>query len=246
MDDADAELHAVAMNRRSLPDGMESFDVTAFEVEQPTHLVLFAVGAGGNPERHGPLLAALAERGCAVIAPHVERLASPVPTDDHLLLRARRLQLALDAVARPDLPVVGVGHSIGAAVLLALAGGALWMRPGSPLPIARDERLQRLALLTPPTGFFRPPGALDAVHAPLLVWAGDQDEITPPAQAELLKRALGERVDVDLRVIAGAGHFSFMHAPPPHVTEPLADRDAFLAELTSELCRFVVGGARRS
>jgi pimeloyl-ACP methyl ester carboxylesterase len=164
-----------------------------------------------------------------------------VPTDEQLLVRGRRLRLALDSVARPDVPVVGVGHSLGATTLLALAGGDVWTRPGGPLPIARDGRLTRLALMAPATGFFEAPGALDSVRVPLLVRVGDEDVVTPPAQAELLKRVLGERVD--LRVAAGAGHFSFMHVPPPHVTEPLADREAFLSGLVSEVCAFVVDRA---
>lgn len=220
-----------------LRDGSESFDVTVHDVERPSRVVLFAVGGGGDPARHAPLLDALAERGCSVVAPHFERLASPVPSDEHLLARGRRLHLALDSVARPDVPVVGVGHSLGATTLLALAGADVWTRPGGPLPIARDGRITRLALMAPATGFFQAPGALDAVRVPLLVWAGEQDTVTPPAQAELLKRVLGERVD--LRVAAGAGHFSFMNVPPPHATEPLSDREAFLSQLASELCRFV-------
>jgi hypothetical protein len=41
----------------------------------------------------------LVERECSVAAPHFARLASPFPTDAELRLRARRLKVALDAVA---------------------------------------------------------------------------------------------------------------------------------------------------
>ena len=222
-----------------LNDDDGPFDVTVVEADAPSREVLFAVGGGGNPERHLPLLRALAASGCTVVAPHFDRLTSPAPTDAHLLLRARRLRLALDAVARPGLPAAGVGHSIGTTLLLALAGGEVWMRPGHRLSIAPDVRLQRLALLAPATDFFQAPGALDAVRTPLLVWAGTKDVITPPSQAELLERALGPRVPVTLRLIEGAGHFSFMAVPPPGTAEPLADRDAFLAALTAEVCGFV-------
>jgi alpha-beta hydrolase superfamily lysophospholipase len=227
------------MRKLSIPGEAASFDVTMFEVERPSRVVLFAVGGGGNPERHGPLLAALAERGCSVVAPHFERLVSPIPTEDDLRLRACRLKRALDAVARPGVPTVGVGHSIGAAVLLALAGGQVWMGPGRRLLITRDDRIERLALMAPATGFFQAPGALDAVRVPILAWAGTKDAITPPAQAELLRDVLAPRVSVDLRVVEGAGHFSFMNAPPPQTIEPLPDRDAFLAHLAAELDEFV-------
>jgi pimeloyl-ACP methyl ester carboxylesterase len=225
--------------RLLLRDDDGPFDVTLVESVDPSRVVLFAVGGGGDPERHLPLLTALAEHGCTVVAPHFERLTSPSPTEGALLLRARRLRLALDAAARPGLWVAGVGHSIGTTMLLALAGGEAWMHPGHRLPIAPDARLERLVLLAPATGYFQAPAALDGVGTPLLVWAGTRDPITPPSQAELLAHALGPRVPVELRVVEGAGHFSFMHVPPPQTTEPLPDRDAFLAELTAEVCRFV-------
>jgi fermentation-respiration switch protein FrsA (DUF1100 family) len=225
---------------RSLRDGSGFFDVTACNVERPCRIVLFAVGGGGNPERHAPLLAALAEHGCCVVAPHHERLVSPFPTEEQLVLRARRLTLALDSIARPGVPVIGVGHSIGAALLLALSGGKLWLHRSAPVPIARDQRLDRLALLSPATGFFRAPAALDDLRTPLLIWAGGNDTITPPAHAELLKDLLGERTAVSLRLLPEAGHFSFMHVLPPTVSDPLADRDSILADLTAAICEFVL------
>jgi len=223
----------------SLTDGAEAFDVTVLEAVGARRVVLFAVGGGGNPERHLPLLTALAEHGCRVVAPHFERLPSLQVREHDLLLRGRRLRLALDSVAGPAEWVAGVGHSIGTTMLLALAGAQIWMRPGSRLAIAPDPRLERLVLLAPATGFFQAPGALDAVRTPILAWAGSNDSITPPAQAEFLQHARGARVAVEVRLAEGAGHFSFMHAPPPQTTEPLANREAFLASLTSEVCRFV-------
>lgn len=225
------------MARISLHDGPAPFDVSVLEAPSPARVVLFAVGGGGDPERHLPLLEALVARGCTVVAPHFERFTSPFPTEAQLQLRARRLRLALDVVARPELPAVGVGHSIGATMLLALAGGQIWLGPGQPLAVSPDARVTRLVLLAPATGQFQAPGALDAVHLPIQVWAGTRDGLTPPAQAELLARALGPRVD--LRVIEGAGHFSFMDVPPPQTTEPLPDRPAFLAGLARELGDFV-------
>ena len=98
------------METLSLKDGAESFDVTQVKVAYPSRVVLFAVGGGGDPRRHLPLLMALAERGCSVVAPHFERLSSPRVTPDELLLRTRRLRLALDAVRPSELLVAGVGQ----------------------------------------------------------------------------------------------------------------------------------------
>lgn len=224
-----------------LKDGVESFDVTLLEAAAPVRVVLFSVGAGGDPERHLPLLRALVANGCSVVAPHFERLVSPRPTEQQLLLRARRLQRAFDLVAAAGLPAAGVGHSIGASMLIALSGGQLWMSSEGPLSIAADARLERLALLAPATGFFQAPGALDAVRLPICAWAGTQDIITPVAQTQWLQDALSPRVSVQVRICEGAGHFSFMHVPPPQAVEPLTDRDAFLAQLTIDVCGFVIG-----
>lgn len=223
------------MDKVSLRDNGASFEVTLLEAARPSRLIVFAVGSGGNPERHLPLLTSLAEQGYTVIAPHFERLASPRPTEEELLLRARRLRLALDSAARPNMPVVGVGHSIGATILVALAGGQLWMHAGRQVPVAPDERLSRLLLLTPATGFFQAPGALDAVRAPTFLWAGTNDVITPPDEAEFLKRQLEGRVAVELRLVDGAGHFSFMNTLPPQISDPHPDRETFLTNLATEI-----------
>ena len=150
------------MQTQTLQDGSESFEVSVHEAARISPVVLFAVGAGGKPERHATLLDALAKSGCTVVAPHFERLASPVPSEVDLTLRARRLSLALDAFVQPGTTAVGVGHSIGAATLVALAGAQMWLGPGRRVNIAPDGRLTRLALLAPPTGFFQAPEALDS------------------------------------------------------------------------------------
>jgi len=124
-------------------------------------------------------------------------------------------------------------------MLLALAGGLAWMGPGQCLSITPVERIKRLALLAPATAFFQAPQALDRVTTPILAFAGMKDTITPPAQAEFLKHALGSHSPIDVRIIEDAGHFSFMNKPPPATEESLPNREAFLVGLTAELCRFV-------
>jgi len=211
------------------------------ETSKKSPVVIFAVGAGGQPERYATLLTALTDFGCTVIAPHFERLASPVPSEADLTLRARRLSLALDCFVEPGVVVAGVGHSIGAATLLALAGAQMWLGMGRRIDIASDSRLARLALLAPPTGFFQAPGALDEVRAPILAWAGSEDAITPPAQSEWLTHAIRGTQAADVRISTGAGHFSFMDLPPPNTIEPLPNKQAFLREYSREVCQFLVG-----
>ena len=228
------------MRMQTLQDGAESFIVSVHEAAENTPVVLFTVGAGGKPERHATLLDTLAESGCTVVAPHFERLASPIPTETDLTLRARRLSLTLDTFVQPGATAAGVGHSIGAATLVALTGAQMWLGTGRRVNIAPDSRLTRLVLLAPPTGFFQAPGALDAVRVPILAWVGSKDGITPPAQTEWLAHAMRAWQTVDVRVTDGAGHFSFMDLPPPQTTEPLPNKQAFLREHSSEVCKFVV------
>lgn len=229
------------MLTQTLQDGDDSFKVSVQEAAAGAPVVLFAVGTGGQPERHATLLNALVESGCMVVAPHFERLASSTPSEDELTLRARRLSLALDAFIEPTAKAVGVGHSIGAAILVAMAGAHMWLGPGRRIWIAPDGRLTRLALLAPPTGYFRAPAALDSMRVPVLTWVGSADSITPPAQTEWMASAMRDSVRVDVRVTKGAGHFSFMDTPPPHATEPLPNKHAFLQEYSREICKFVMG-----
>lgn len=229
------------MQTQKLQDGAESFEVSVFEATSVSQVVLFAVGSGGDPARHSSLLGSLAKSGFTVVAPHFERLTSPMPNETDLILRARRLSLALDAFAQPGAKVAGAGHSIGAATLIALAGAQMWLGPDRRVNISPDGRLTRLALLAPPTGFFQAPGALDAVRVPILAWVGSEDSITPPDQTEWLAHAMSDSQAVDVRITEGAGHFSFMDQPPPHATEPLPNKQAFLREHSSEVCKFVAG-----
>lgn len=227
------------ISKRLLNDGVDSFEVTVLEAAEPSHVVLFSVGAGGNPERHLPLLTTLVDHGCSVAAPHFARLVSSIPTEDDLLLRARRLRLALDHVMRPGLPAAGVGHSIGATMLLALVGAQARTRAGQCISVAPEKRFDRLVLLAPATDFFRAPGALDDVRLPILAWAGTKDQITPPAQAAFLNDAIEASAPVEIHIVEGAGHFAFMNHPPPQTTDPFPNRDAFLADLAEITCRFI-------
>ncbi|MBX2994845.1 MAG: hypothetical protein KF681_08485 [Bdellovibrionaceae bacterium] len=205
----------------------------------PRRIALFAAGSGGNPERHLPLLNSLAESGCTVIAPPFERIVSAIPTSDELLSRANALQSALISASESDLPVVGIGHSIGATLLLGLAGAKLYMKSGTVIPVTREDRLKNLVLLTPPTGFFQGPNALDSVRIPIQLWAGELDNITAPSQVEFIKRTM-TWANIDFRIVKGAGHFSFMNTLPPNVIDPMPNREEFLADLASDVCRFAL------
>ena len=199
-------------------------------------VVLFAVGGGGDPERHRPLLDALSAGGHEVIAPRFERLHPQQATWDDYLARPLGLVEALREV-ESDAEVTVIGHSIGAWAGLCLAGATPWGRDGEPLEVPRDSRVSRLVLYTPAADWFAAPGALDAVTAPMLVYVGELDSFVPASSVEVLKSAPAE---VDLRVVPGAGHFSFVHVPPPGMAEePGFDRERFLSEMVEETLEFV-------
>lgn len=214
--------------------------ITVLQATRPTRCVLFAAGRGGHPARHMGLLQALVDQGMTVVAPHFDMLASPIPTKAELLERAHRSSQAVADHCPHGLPLAGVGHSIGTVVLLLLVGAHAETFAGDRVQVAAPPAsLDRLVLMAPPTDFFRRAGALASVQQALQVWAGTKDTVTPPAQAEFLREAVSPSTPVDVRVVEGAGHFSFMDELPPHITDPFAGRAAFLRSLREEVSGFL-------
>jgi predicted alpha/beta hydrolase family esterase len=226
---------------QKLQDGAEFFETTLIEAEQPSCVVLFAVGRGGNPLRHCALLRFIAGLGCTIVAPHLDMLASSIPSGVDLDRRIRRLDASVDEYARTDLPLVGIGHSIGCVALLALAGGKAETLAGDRITSGSKWKFARLALLAPPTDFFRRPGALSQVKTPIQVWAGAKDQVTPPSQALFLKEALETQVPIEVCIDDEAGHFTYMNDLPPNATDPHPDRSVFLASLADDIGQFVRG-----
>ena len=229
------------MNKITLKNDKTSFEAISLKAPNPSSAVVFATGSGGNPERHLPLLNSLVESGSVVIAPYFERIISHKPSKEELHFRADSLALTFDYINKLNLPMIGIGHSIGATVLIGLGGGQIWMKSGQRLSIEIDERIKKLILFTPPTDFFQVPNSLDAVVIPIQVWAGSLDTITPPQQIVILKHSLPKQASLNVHIIEGAGHFSFMNNLPPNIIDPMKNRDEFLAKLSLDVCKFVKG-----
>jgi len=225
-------------NQIVFEDEAGTFTVSVFHAVEPSRTVIFAVGAGGDPRRHTPLLNMLAEQGLTVVAPHFERLTSQIVRASELALRFQRIARALNYAERKGQPIVALGHSIGSAMLIGLAGGRIRMHDGTGLEVQTDKRIQRLVTFTPAMDFFKAPGALDEVATPIQVWAGSLDSVTPPSQSVFLKTALG--LLVDARFVEGAGHFSFMNELPPHVSDTLENREIFFVSLAREVGKFLL------
>jgi acetyl esterase/lipase len=70
------------------------------------------------------------------------------------------------------------------------------------------------------------------------VFAGDLDTVTPVQQALLLKQATAP---VDVRVVPGADHFSFMNTRPPGTADPAGfDRETHLRDLAQATLEFIL------
>lgn len=64
-------------------------DAALLRAPNPSQSILFAVGSGGNPDRHLPLLNSFSERGWTVIAPYFERIVNPFPSTEELIHRGK-------------------------------------------------------------------------------------------------------------------------------------------------------------
>lgn len=235
----DTEVSA-AHEQVTLRDGADEVVVSVLAGRDARWTVLFAAGAGGSPLRHLPLLATLANAGCHVLAPHFPRLSSPTPGVDELAMRTRWLRLAL-AQAPAHLPAAGIGHSIGGALLLGLAGGDLWtISRGCLRAQPAEHPLARLVLFTPALQFLQAPHAVDAIALPIQAWSGTADTITPPAQVAWLAATLSPRMPVQVHAMQGAGHFTFMDELPPHIQDPYPGRPALLREVAAKVSSFIL------
>ena len=202
--------------------------------------ILFAAGRGGSPARHVETIELWRERGFTVTTPEFPMLASMHPTAEELLGRVEAMSAALDETDSDGL-VTGVGHSIGATLLLAMAGAQIWLGPGQRLDIATDPRIARIAMLAPPVGFFGAPQALDAVALPILLRSGGRDRAIPLETQQWLVDELSPRMPVDYAVVAEAGHFTFMDVPPPNTPEPMPDAEQYRVKMAGEIADFATG-----
>ncbi|MDV7023937.1 alpha/beta hydrolase [Atlantibacter subterranea] len=216
-----------------------NFDVTLFQVRDSTKCILFASGLGGSPLRHMGLIQVFARHGISVVAPHFELLTSPFPTKSELIERVQRLDLAAEKFCTHYVSVSGVGHSLGAAILLIHAGAKARTSAREHVSFEGKSALDRLVLLTPPADFFSAHLSLVSVKAPVQIWAGDQDTITPPTQAHFLHQSLKVHSSSELHIVENAGHFTFMNTLPPQVIDPHPSRTDFLLRLGEKISRFV-------
>jgi predicted dienelactone hydrolase len=230
-------------------------------------LVILSHGGGGIPWVYRDLAASLARAGFVVVLPehtgNSRRDNRLEGTPANLENRPRHLRLALDAAFAagglgprlvPDRAAV-IGHSMGGYTALALAGGRPSALPNEtpdglahPVATAPDPRVKSLVLLAPATPWFMAEGALGGVDLPVLLWTGDQDEISPSFYADIVLRGVRDPAKIEHRIAAGAGHFAFLSPFPPAMTGPHVpasqdppgfDRAAFFPTLLDGILAFL-------
>jgi predicted dienelactone hydrolase len=226
-------------------------------------LVVVSHGTGGTPLVYRGLAADLARAGFLVALPthpgNSRDDDSLAGTAENLAARPRHLRRVVDAVLADDVvgrwagPVAVVGHSMGGCTALAAAGGRPTAFPHEtpersprPVDVEPDERVRALVLLAPATAWFAAEGALAGVGVPVLVLTAEHDPYTPRWHGDVVVR--GVAGPVELRVVPGAGHFSFLTPFPPSMVVPAFppsqdppgfDRAAFATDLAAEVAAFL-------
>lgn len=241
-------------------------DAPVLEGEHP--LVLISHGRGGSPSTHRELAHHLATRGFVVGVPEhpFDNRNDQTFTNriECLVRRPRDIALAADWFFERG-PLAAnvkqgsfsmIGHSIGGYTALAVAGGVPTSLPhqsadrqAKRLEVAHDPRLKALVLLAPATPWFRLPGSLSQVHAPILMIASYHDEHCPYFyMCQLVLDGVPDPARVDARLVEDAGHYSFlspwpesMRSPalPPSMDPPGFDRRAFLDAMYADIAAFL-------
>ena len=180
---------------------------------------------------------------------------SAVGKPDWVVARSRHIPAVVDFMvtawpdrARIDASRIGMfGFSAGAFTALTTIGGApdlaliaehcaktpefacqLWKPGGAAIPpaesFAHDARVKAAVIAAPGYGFTFLPNGLSNVTVPVQIWSGAADVNVPTASnAGPVQAALGSKAE--LRVVDGAGHFSFL-VPCGPIGPPLLCRDA--------------------
>ncbi|MBC7920562.1 MAG: alpha/beta fold hydrolase [Ferruginibacter sp.] len=184
-------------------------------------------------------------------------------TVHNLIARPRHIQVAINGFfdhrnfafhLKPD-KVALIGHSMGGYTALALAGGVPTSFPnespsGQPqqITVAVDSRIKALVLLAPAAVWFMAEKSLSNVKVPILLLTAEKDEYTFYEHTQIILDGVPIKEKIEHRVIANAGHFSFLspfpesmtsNTFPPSQDPPGFDRNHFQDKLNEEVFTFL-------
>ena len=223
-------------------------------------LLVISHGGGGSHLVYRDIAAYLARRGYIVAMPEHggnNRDNNALEgTLANLVKRPRDISLTVDALcADPHLRdgvladrVALIGHSMGGYTALAVAGGLPRYETGQEVAVRADGRVKALVLMAPATGWYLPGGRLDRVTAPILLLLAEHDPWAPAWNGELVQSSVPDPSRVSCKMIANAGHFSFLSPFPEAMASPQFapstdpagfDRAAFQRRLHPELLAFL-------
>lgn len=180
-------------------------------------LVLTFHGNASFPEPHAVRFAAApwqeAGWGYLAIAYRGYPGSTGSPSEDGLIEDARAAQRFANAQA-PGAPILLHGHSLGAAIAVALSEGTSHLGLYLEAPFDSMSHLVRLAFPLVPSGLllrdtFRSDRRIRAASAPVMIVHGEEDDIVPAKLGRLLAEAAGPRAEI--AVIPG-DHVSILGA----------------------------------
>lgn len=189
-------------------------------------LVVISHGGGGSHLLYRITAEHLARNGFIVAMPehhgNNRNDNSLEDKNENLTVRTRHVQLVIDRVlSDPQLSshidakrIVMIGHSMGGATALAVSGAVPWSKRAEKIVTTHDERVKALVLLAPATAWYQHPASFEKVNIPMRVYSAEHDTLTPKWQADLIKSRVKKPEFVNLKVVANAGHLSFL-APFP-------------------------------
>lgn len=187
-------------------------EVRVWAARNPTAVVVFSAGGGGQPAAYERMMRALAEEGFTVIAPvHSDALArgdlSGSGGPDSFGSRLEDLAIARGyaGATHSGLPLVVMGHSFGS-MMSSLAIGA-----STPAGARADPSVKGLVAFSSPgmiRGLLTPDSYLN-LSAPVLVVTGDHDVVPGFVTDWRSHRALFDHSSVPgsaLAIVPGADH----------------------------------------
>lgn len=223
-------------------------------------LVIISHGNSGSHLLYRTISVHLAQQGYIVAMPehygNNRNNNSLENTITNLQYRPLHISYTIDLLLGIDLgqrinheAIAVIGHSMGGYTALCLAGCTPWSLAGERIQVSSDNRVKALVLLAPAAGWFRHPA--NKLSIPTLVYVAEHDPVTPVWNADVVANLSTQKDLVTVKVVGGAGHFSFLSPFPEALRKPGFmpatdpegfNREAFHDLMSLEIQQFLADG----